>query len=42
LSQEIPVQPYKRTSANCNSCDLAALCWAEGVQDYEGKGEEPF
>jgi CRISPR/Cas system-associated exonuclease Cas4 (RecB family) len=42
LSQEIPVQPYKRTSANCNSCDLAAHCWAEGVRDYDEKGEEPF
>jgi CRISPR/Cas system-associated exonuclease Cas4 (RecB family) len=42
LSQEIPVQPYTRTSANCNSCDLVAHCWAEGVQDDNGRGDEPF
>ena len=37
LNNEIPQRPYKRTSANCNSCDLAALCWSENVQ--EGKEE---
>jgi CRISPR/Cas system-associated exonuclease Cas4 (RecB family) len=41
MSGEIPVQPYKRTSANCSSCDLAAHCWSEGVQD-DGGSEEPF
>lgn len=35
LNKEIPQRPYKRTSANCSSCDLAALCWSENVQ--EGK-----
>jgi CRISPR/Cas system-associated exonuclease Cas4 (RecB family) len=29
VNGQIPDHPYKRTSANCNSCDLAALCWAE-------------
>jgi CRISPR/Cas system-associated exonuclease Cas4 (RecB family) len=33
LSKEIPVQPYKRSSANCSSCDLAKHCWAEGEQN---------
>ena len=42
LSKEIPVQPYKRTSANCNSCDLVAHCWAGGENDNEEKGNEPF
>lgn len=37
LNKEIPQRPYKRTSANCSSCDLAALCWSENVQ--EGKEE---
>ena len=37
LNNEIPQRPYKRTSANCNYCDLAALCWSENVQ--EGKEE---
>lgn len=37
LNNEIPQRPYKRTSANCNSCDVAALCWSENVQ--EGKEE---
>lgn len=26
--REIPVQPYKRSSANCSNCDLAAKCWS--------------
>jgi CRISPR/Cas system-associated exonuclease Cas4 (RecB family) len=37
LNNEIPQRPYKRTSAHCSSCDLAALCWSEDVQ--EGKEE---
>lgn len=41
LSGEIPVQPYKRTSANCSSCDLQSLCWGEGDGDATG-GDEPF
>lgn len=36
LNNQIPERPYKRTSANCSSCDLAALCWSENVQ----KGKE--
>lgn len=32
LNNQIPDHPYKRTSANCSSCDLAALCWSENVQ----------
>jgi CRISPR/Cas system-associated exonuclease Cas4 (RecB family) len=28
LNDNIPTQPYKRTSANCNSCDLVELCWS--------------
>lgn len=27
INGTIPEQPYKRTSANCNSCDLVELCW---------------
>lgn len=30
VTQNIPDRPYKRTSKNCNSCDLAALCWGDG------------
>lgn len=40
-SKEIPVQPYKITSANCGACDLKKHCWAEGAQSNEG-GNEPF
>jgi len=36
-SGEIPVQPYKITSANCGACDLKKHCWAEGKQ---GKGDD--
>jgi CRISPR/Cas system-associated exonuclease Cas4 (RecB family) len=39
LNNQIPERPYKRTSANCSSCDLAALCWSENVQSRE---EEMF
>jgi CRISPR/Cas system-associated exonuclease Cas4 (RecB family) len=28
VNGNIPEQPYKRTSANCNSCDLVELCWS--------------
>jgi len=31
-----PKHPYKRTSANCQNCDLAKMCWSEdapGVED---------
>jgi CRISPR/Cas system-associated exonuclease Cas4 (RecB family) len=38
LSGEIPPQPYKRSSANCSSCDLAEICWAEG----EGGSSDVF
>lgn len=30
VTQNIPDRPYKRTSKNCSSCDLAALCWGDG------------
>lgn len=33
LNNQIPERPYKRTSAHCGSCDLAALCWSENVQE---------
>lgn len=39
LNNQIPERPYKRTSANCSSCDLAALCWSENVQERK---EEMF
>ena len=29
VTQNIPDRPYKRTSKNCSSCDLAALCWGD-------------
>jgi len=29
VTQSIPDRPYKRTSKNCSSCDLAALCWGD-------------
>jgi len=29
VRQSIPDRPYKRTSKNCSSCDLAALCWGD-------------
>lgn len=41
LDNEIPKQPYKRTSAHCGSCDLAAMCWGEGTTISESY-EEPF
>jgi len=41
LDNEIPKQPYKRTSANCSSCDLAAMCWGEGQSSSE-TDETPF
>lgn len=41
LDDEIPKQPYKRTSANCSSCDLAAMCWGEGNSSSEAD-ETPF
>jgi len=28
INGNIPERPYKRTSANCNSCDLVELCWS--------------
>lgn len=31
LKQEIPVQPYKRTSAKCADCVLAEKCWSGNV-----------
>lgn len=31
LKKEIPVQPYKRSSARCADCALAAKCWSENV-----------
>lgn len=31
LDRQIPVQPYKRSSANCSACDLADKCWSENV-----------
>lgn len=40
LDKKIPKQPYKRSSANCSSCDLAAMCWGEG--DFNKTEEEPF
>lgn len=41
LEKKIPKQPYKRSSANCSSCDLAALCWGEGDLSKE-QDDEPF
>lgn len=41
LDNEIPKQPYKRTSANCSSCDLASMCWGEGQASSE-IDETPF
>jgi CRISPR/Cas system-associated exonuclease Cas4 (RecB family) len=29
VRQSIPDRPYKRTSSNCSSCDLASLCWGD-------------
>lgn len=40
LDGKIPKQPYKRSSANCSSCDLAAMCWGEG--EFSETTEEPF
>jgi CRISPR/Cas system-associated exonuclease Cas4 (RecB family) len=31
LSKEIPIQPYKRSSAKCADCNLAAKCWSGNV-----------
>lgn len=31
INRQIPVQPYKRTSAHCSDCDLADKCWSENV-----------
>lgn len=39
LNKQIPERPYKRTSEHCSSCDLAALCWSENVQERK---EEMF
>lgn len=41
IDNEIPKQPYKRSSANCSSCDLAKMCWGEG-NDSVSTEEEPF
>lgn len=27
IDNKIPARPYKRTSKNCSSCDLASICW---------------
>jgi CRISPR/Cas system-associated exonuclease Cas4 (RecB family) len=37
LNNQIPERPYKRTSENCSSCDLAGLCWSENVQERKEK-----
>lgn len=39
VNQEIPDRPYKRSSAHCNGCDLAAMCWSEGDSKL---AEDPF
>lgn len=39
VKQEIPDRPYKQSSAHCNGCDLAKMCWAEGES---AEAEEPF
>lgn len=31
LDKQIPAQPYKRSSAHCQNCDLAGKCWSENV-----------
>lgn len=31
LKREIPIQPYKRSSAKCAECDLADKCWSGNV-----------
>lgn len=28
LRKEIPIQPYKQSSAHCQNCDLAEKCWS--------------
>ena len=32
VNKQIPVQPYKRSSAHCGNCDLADKCWSGNVQ----------
>lgn len=39
VKQEIPDRPYKRSSAHCNGCDLAKMCWGE---EDSNKVEDPF
>lgn len=41
LEKKIPKQPYKRSSANCASCDLASTCWGENGVNSTTE-EEPF
>jgi CRISPR/Cas system-associated exonuclease Cas4 (RecB family) len=42
LEGELPKQPYKRSSAKCAQCDLAAMCWGEGEFSKTTEVEEPF